>query len=363
MEIGGMEYLDELMQVPRYGNVEYYAGLVKKAARKREAIVRATEILRAAYDPATEPAQLCEGFLGAAHEIFVNNARTITAGKAGRRILERAEKIERGEIESGLRFGFPRIDGCTAGGVKPGQVVVVAAATSVGKSALSQCFIAKIASRKKVHVFSLEMTAEEVSQRMLANLSSVNGLKIGAGRLSPDDWNKLQTGQGELESWGENVRITDLPLTLPQMEAEAKQTAIRFGLDLIVIDYLQIAPYDGAGSMREKINAISSACKSMAMRLRVPVLLLSQLSRAHEQEKRRPTLHDLKESSNIEQDADGIILLYRPPDTDFLADSYVVYANVAKWRMGCPTSWANAIELKFTPRYTRFEENIFIAKA
>ena len=299
-----------------------------------------------------------------AYELTTNTSQsgTCTAAEAGRRVLEHSEKVQRGEIPAGLSFGFGALDKCSGGGMKPGNLVIVAGATSVGKSSLATKFALNAAANAaSVKIFSNEMSNEEVAQRMQQILSGINGLKISHGRLSVPDWEKVQIAQGTLESWGNRVEITDFPLTVPEMATEVRSMALRIKrpVELIIVDYLQITPAQGR-DVREKVNNITRGLKLMAKQLKTPVLLLSQLNRTHQHDNRPPELRDLKESSNIEQDADGAILLYRPEDSvpDVVSGAYTVKAKVAKWRGGMTTTWNgdDAIRLNFAPSITDFRE-------
>jgi replicative DNA helicase len=222
--------------------------------------------------------------------------------------------------------------------------VVIAASTSIGKTAIALRMAANVAAAGGVvKVFSVEMSTDELGARLLAMWSGVDGLRIAQGRVGEHDRGRLERAQAEFARWGRNVELTDRPLTVPQMGAELRRMGHRLNkqIDLAVIDYLQIVPGHEGDNIREKINGITRAAKLMAQELRVPVLLLSQLSRTAQAERRPPELHDLKESSSIEQDADGVILLHRRHDAraDVVSGNVEIDAKIAKWRNGLTTQW------------------------
>jgi len=168
--------------------------------------------------------------------------------------------------------------------------------------------------------------------------------------LTPPEWGKLHAAQKMLATTGRLLELTDRPMTVPAMGAELRRAGSRIGkpVDLAVIDYCQIIPAHEGTTLREKISAISRGCKLMAKELQIPVLLLSQLSRSSQSERRNPELHDLKESSSIEQDADGVILLHRDPNAqaDPVTGNYTIEAKIAKWRNGIATAWGD-LSLRF----------------
>jgi len=310
-------------------------------------------VIDAAYAPAAVADDVLRRAEGELYALTPNPADggTLTAAEAARRVLERAERVQRREEPAGLSLGWPKLDAVSGGGLRPGQLVIVAGQTSVGKSALSLRFALNVAARAKVvKVFSAEMTTEELGLRLLAMETGINGLKIAAGRLGPEHWQELQETQQTFAAWGSRMELTDRPMTVPQMAGELRRMSARIDrpVDLAVVDYLQIIPAHDGENLRERINAVSRGLKLMAKELRLPILLLSQLSRQNQQDNRPPELHHLKESSSIEQDADGVILLYRAPDAqvDPITGNYSVQVKVGKWRNGLRTDWGD-IELRF----------------
>jgi replicative DNA helicase len=346
-QIGGVEYLVALAKgVPTSANVEYYARIVKDKSILRQIIVTCAELIEAAYEAGTDAAEAIRDAEQRLYNLAPSRAlgRTLTVAEAAKRVIDRAERVAAGLEPAGLSLGWPDLDDASGGGLRPGQLVVIAAATSIGKSAIALRMAANVAAAGgAVKVFSVEMSADELGARLLAMHSGVDGLLIARGRVGEHDRGRLEKAQAEFARWGRNVELTDRPLTVPQMGAELRRMGHRLNrqIDLAVIDYLQIVPAHEGDNLRERINGITRAAKLMAQELRVPVLLLSQLSRTAQAERRAPELHDLKESSSIEQDADGVILLHRRPDAlaDAVSGNITIDAKIAKWRNGLTTQW------------------------
>ena len=344
----GAAYLTELVEGYSFStaNADHYAGIVRERSHKRQIIMAGAEMIEAGYDATAEAADVIRDAEQRLYALAPSRAlgRTLTVAEAAQRAIDRAGRVAAGEEPPGLSLGWHDLDLASGGGLRPGQLVVVAAATSIGKTALALKMAGNVAGAGGVvKVFSVEMSADELGARLLAMHSGVNGLRIAQGRIGERDRERLEQAQAEFARWGRNVELTDRPLTVPQMGAELRRMGHRLNqqIDLAVIDYLQIVPAHEGKDIREKINCITRAAKLMAQELRVPVLLLSQLSRTAQAERRPPELHDLKESSSIEQDADGVILLHRRADArvDVMSGNVEIDAKIAKWRNGMTTSW------------------------
>ena len=353
-KIGGVQYLVTLAEgTPSATNAAYYARIVKDKSILRGLITAAGQIAEAAYDPGANGADALREAEQRLYELLPSSGagRTVSAAEAASDVLTMAERVFRGECPGALSLGWPRLDGVTGGGLHPGQLVIIAASTSVGKTSIGLRFALNVAKdAKAVRIFSAEMTNAEVALRLLSMETSINSLRIAPGRLNPTEWDKLRAAQRMLATTGRLLELTDRPLTVPAMAAELRRAGSRLGrpVDLAVIDYCQIIPAHEGSTLREKITAISRTCKLMAKELQIPVLLLSQLSRSSQNERRKPELHDLKESSSIEQDADGVILLHRDPNAepDPISGNYTVDAKIAKWRNGMATRWGD-LPLRF----------------
>jgi replicative DNA helicase len=266
------------------------------------------------------------------------------------------EKLfHRGDNYTGIPSGFKELDDLTSGFQKS-EFIVVAARPSVGKTALALNIAQNVAINQKLNavVFSLEMSKEALVQRMLCSEAKIDSQRLRKGLLRTEEWGPLTTAAGKLSE--ANIFIDETPgITDMQLRAKARRIQSRHGLDILIVDYLQLM-----SSIRKKegrtqeISEISRSLKALARELSIPVIAISQLSRAVETRGRdkRPILSDLRESGAIEQDADVVIFLYRDelynPNTDKRDIAEVI---IQKQRNG-PTGM---VELRFFKEYTRFE--------
>ena len=364
--IGGIEYLTQIVEgVPSSANATYYAGIVFEKARLRDLIVLGSTLVHDAYATMADADGLSSGAaerLSRLMETGTTN-RTLTVYEAARRVLVESESVQAGEIPAALSLGFPQIDDCAGGGVRPGQVIYVGADTSVGKTALVTKWLTNVALRQEagVKMFSAEMTNMEVGQRMIQIMSGVNGLMIQRGGMQAGEWRNANAAVETMRTWGKSVELTDEPLTVAQMRAEitAMQTRCPLRVGLAIIDYLQIIESAEDRGVRERIMGITRGLKIMAKALMIPIIVPSQFSRGWKKENRPPEIHDLKESGTIGHDGDGIILLHRldPPQTAARGGS-IVWAKVAKWRNGRTTEWEGpgSIRLVFNAPTTDYTE-------
>ena len=272
---------------------------------------------------------------------------------------ERLEKIfSEGRRITGLTTGYPGLDNETAG-LQPSELIILAARPSMGKTALALNISENVALRLRepVAVFSLEMSKESLLLRLLASEARVDAHKFRTGHMGRDDWGKVT---------GALTNLADAPLwiddsassTVMEIGAKARRLKRDRGLSLLVVDYLQLVvpTHTGRGSNRqEEVSSISRGLKGLAKELKVPVLVLSQLTRAPERDDRKPQLSDLRESGAIEQDADVVLFINRPnfyktdlPEEDRAKAELII----AKQRNG-PTGSMNFV---FLARHTRFEE-------
>ena len=270
--------------------------------------------------------------------------------------FERVQTLyEQGATVTGLSSGFPDLDQITAG-FQPGNLVILAARPSMGKSALGLCIASNAAVQANVPTafFSLEMSSQEIAQRMMCLDSKVDSHKIRTGQLSKDDWPRLSAACARLEK--APLYIDDTPgLTLLELRSRAQTLKRREPtLGLIVVDYLQLMTAGGSVESRlQEVSAVSRGLKALAKDLDLPVLALSQLSRAVEQRTdKRPVLSDLRESGSIEQDADVVMFIYRD---DYYAGEEsehqgIAELHIAKHRNG-PT---DTIQLAFMKRFAKF---------
>jgi replicative DNA helicase len=275
-------------------------------------------------------------------------------------VLNAIEKIEyashiKGNV-TGLSTGFTDLDNRTAG-LQPSDFILIAARPSMGKTALVLNIAQHMTLRENrcTAIFSLEMSKEQLGQRLLAIQARVEMQKLKTGSLERKDWDRLNMALDELHS--SKIFIDDTPgVSIMEMRNKCRRLKAEHGLDLVVIDYLQLMQGDGRSDNRQQeISAISRNLKLLAREMDCPVIVLSQLSRAVEQRTdHRPILSDLRESGSIEQDADIVIFLYRDDyyNPDNSEKHGICEVNLAKHRSG-PT---DKVELTWVERYTKFSD-------
>jgi replicative DNA helicase len=358
---GGVAYVSQLADgMPRVANVEHYARIVKEKAVLRNLAYQASAIQEQALSGGDDADVILDR---AESAIFQLAEDRIRAGLIGVKELvrdgfERLEKIfSEGRRITGLPTGYSALDNETAG-LQPSELVILAARPSMGKTAFALNLAENVAlrNREPVAIFSLEMSKESLLLRLLASQSRVDAHKFRSGHMNRDDWSKI-TGSlaelGEAPIWIDDSAST----TVLEMGAKARRLKRDRGLSLMIVDYLQlVTPTSRRNSNRqEEVSGMSRALKGLAKELKIPILVLSQLTRAPEREERKPQLADLRESGAIEQDADVVMFINRPnfyktdlPDEE-RAKSEVI---IAKQRNG-PTG---SLPFVFLSRHTRFEE-------
>ena len=365
--VGGSSYLATLVDyVPTAANITYYCKLVKEKAISRHLIRVATEIATRGY----EGGEVEKSLDWAEKSIFeITGMKTRPSYFATRDILKDTFKtieklFERKELVTGVPSGFTDLDTMTAG-LQPGELVIIAARPSMGKTA----FILNLVEYAAVHsqskaptiVFSLEMSKESLVQRMLCSVSKVDASRLRTGHLGESDWPKLTNGAGLLSE--APIYIDDTPaISVLELRAKARRLKAEKNLGLIVVDYLQLMPGHNAENRQQEISEISRSLKALAKELSVPVVALSQLNRSLENRTdKRPIMADLRESGAIEQDADVIMFIYRE----------TVYCDACKKRDGsCDKGHEKnaeiiigkqrngpigTVNLTFRGEYTRFE--------
>ena len=363
--VGGYSYVSSLTDgMPRVANIEHYVRIVKDKALLRGLIFAANAAVARAMDEA-EPAT--DVLTAAEAAIYQLSDKRFGSGFMGVKDIVKESfgsidaLYERGQRVTGLETHFVDFDHMTSG-LQKSDLVIVAGRPSMGKTAFAMNIAenAAVNNARVVGMFSLEMSREALLLRLLCSHARVDSHKLRTGFLSREDYQKLVDALGRLAE--APIFIDDTPgITLSEMRAKARRLQHQHGLDLVIVDYLQLmsaaAP---AGSRRydnrtQEVSAISRGLKLLAKELRVPVLALSQLSRAPESRggDHRPQLADLRESGSIEQDADLVAFIFREevykpddPDLDGLAELIV-----AKQRNG-PTG---KVDLAFIKRSTRFE--------
>ncbi len=319
--IGGY-YLTELTtHVASAANVEYHARIIAEKSLLRKLITTMTGVVGQAFDPTTDAFDLLDN---AEREIFQISESQLRKGAVDmnsvvHQTMQHLESIHgrEGGI-TGVPSGFSALDAMT-GGWQPSDMIIIAARPSMGKTALSLAVTRNAALHPEkpagVAYFSLEMSAQQLAQRLLTSEARVDAQRARTGRLHDDDWPKLARAAGRLSA--ANIFIDDTPgLGILELRAKCRRLKAEHGIGLVIVDYLQLmhgtAQTKGANREQE-IAQISRSLKGLAKELNVPVIALSQLSRAVETRggDKRPQLSDLRESGSIEQDADVVMFIYR----------------------------------------------------
>jgi replicative DNA helicase len=361
-EVGGPAYVASLTDgVPRSANVEYYARIVKEKSTLRRLIQSATEVLTRAYDAEEGADELLDEaersiFQIAEHRLrsgFVPLSQLVNTG------YELIEKLQEHKgLVTGVPSGFVELDEMTSGFQKS-DLVIVAARPSMGKTSLVLNIALHCATEaaKTVGIFSLEMSKEQLFMRMLTSEARVDAHRFRGGFLGEQDYDRLVAAFARLHD--AKVYIDDTPSAgILEMRAKARRLKMEHGLDMIIIDYLQLMQGRGRFENRQQeLASISRSLKILAKELQVPILALSQLSRAPESRSdHRPQLSDLRESGALEQDADVVLFIFREdmysvegersPDAEGTAELII-----GKQRNGP----VGSVRLAFLKQYTRFE--------
>jgi replicative DNA helicase len=359
--VGGPAYLATLMNaVPTAVHVEHYGRIVEQKAVLRNLIAAAGRIAAVGYEEANDTAAAIDRAEGILFEI--SQRRTVAGFETLATLLGQAyDRLEylhehRGQI-LGIPTGLAGLD-TLLGGFQPSDLVILAARPSVGKTslALNVALHAAIHEKKRVAIFSLEMSREQLALRLLSSETGINPRPLQTGFMEETDWSKIARVMNDMAS--AQMWIDDSPtLSVLELRTKARRLEVeQHGLDLIIVDYLQLM--EASTSTREpnrvqEVSEISRGLKNLARELKVPVLALSQLSRNVEQRggMGEPRLSDLRESGSLEQDADVVIFLYRAEqETIAEADLELVKAKVAKHRNGP----IGEVPLQFRRTQTRF---------
>jgi replicative DNA helicase len=356
--IGGAGYLSDVMDaVPTTSNIEYYAGIVEEHGLRRR-LIHAGGVLG---DLAIMTDQEISIVLDQAEQTVLRVAEhrvgegLVPMSPLLHGALETIEEMEaRGSELTGLPTGFRDLDK-KLGGLQPANLVVVASRPSMGKSTLVSNIATNVAiGGGTVAIFSLEMSREEIVQRLLCSTGRVDSMKLRTGQLGPQLWQKVVHAASKM--YQIPVYIDDSPqLTVTDIRAKSRRLRRAHGLQLIIIDYLQLMQGSARENRQQEIAEISRSLKNLARELDVPILAVSQLNRSLEsREDKRPRLGDLRESGAIEQDADIVMFIYRheyyhpeAQDTKGLAE-----VIVAKHRSGS----TGMVQMTFLPEFTLFSD-------
>jgi replicative DNA helicase len=357
---GGHAYIAQLVDgVPRVANVEHYARIVKEKSLLRGLIHATHSIQRQAMEMEDDADAILDR---AESSIFQLAEDRVRSGLVGVRdvVRENFERISQifseGKRITGLSTGYHQLDNLTSG-LQPSELIILAARPSMGKTALALNIAENVAVRgnQPVAIFSLEMSKESLLLRLLSADAQIDSHKFRTGHLSREDGGKIPISLRRLSEaplWIDDMGAA----TVVEMGAKLRRLKREKGLALAVVDYLQLISARGRfGNRNEEVSSITRGLKGLAKELKVPVLVLSQLTRAPEREDRRPQLADLRESGAIEQDADVVIFIHRPnafkPD-ELPEERAKTELLIAKQRNG-PT---DRIHFVFRSTFTRFEE-------
>ncbi|BAT72512.1 replicative DNA helicase [Thermosulfidibacter takaii ABI70S6] len=357
-QVGGIEYLMELAEfVPTPVHIVKYAQIVKEKSILRDLIGACHEIIRKCHEADKDVEELLDE---AESRIFaISEKRTKSDFSPSRELVKAAisqlEKLaHKRQLITGIPTGFYDFDRMTAG-LQPSDLIIVAARPSMGKTAFALNIALNVALEEggTVAFFSLEMSKEQIAMRMLSSASRVGYQRLRTGNIGSGEWKRIIDAAAELSE--APIYIDDTPaMSVLEMRAKARRLQAEHGLDLIVVDYLQLMRGRGRKENRQQeISEISRSLKGLAKELNVPVIAVSQLSRAVEaRNDKRPQLSDLRESGAIEQDADLVVFIYR----DEVYNKATPEPNVAEIIIGKQRNGpTGTVKLTFIKEYTRFE--------
>src|SRR5579884_274226 len=357
---GGAPYLASLADgMPRVSNVQHYARIVKEKAVLRNLIHATHNIQQRAFEGDDGVDAILDNAESTIFALAEDRVRAglIPAKDIVRDNFERLEKIFReGKSVTGIPTGYTELDKLTSG-LQPSELVILAARPSQGKTALALNIMENVAVRAghPVAMFSLEMSRESLLQRLVAAIAQIDAHKFRTGHLSKQDWSHMTEALGTISSaplWIDDSGSN----TVLEIGAKARRLKRDKGLSLLVVDYLQLITARGRfGNRQEEVASISRGLKGLAKELQIPVLVLSQLTRAPERNERGPQLSDLRESGAIEQDADVVMFIYRPHFFKQGAtpeEREETELKIAKQRNGP----VDSVKFVFRSRFTRFEE-------
>lgn len=357
--MGGIAYLTGLIdKVPTASNVEYYATIVEENALRRRLLEASSGIGSLAF----EDADIAEVMDQAEQAIFKVAEKRMGEGLVPVRpllqsTLEQIEELgSRGSDITGVPTGFKDLDRKLAG-LHPANLVVIAARPSMGKSTLATNIALNVAQAgNTVAIFTLEMSRDEVVQRLLCSLGRIDSQKLRTGQLAEQQWQRVARAAGEL--FDAPIYVDDsASLTVTEIRAKCRRLKRQQGLELVVVDYIQLMTGGNrrTENRQQEIAEISRNLKNLARELHVPIIAVSQLNRALEQRQdKRPLLGDLRESGAIEQDSDVVMFIYRDEyyHPENLENKGVAEVNVAKHRAGA----TGRVDMTFLGEFTLFSD-------
>jgi len=360
-DVGGPGYITSLVnRVPSSGNARYYANIVRRTSIQRQLIAASSVIAASAFEAEEDILEVVDR---AESRIFEISQRAINVGEESslaellsRYFLKLETLSERRGQLLGVPSGFVDLDRLT-GGFKKSDLIVIAARPSIGKTsfALSIALQAALWYQQRIGIFSLEMSQEQITERFLSMHTGINLQRLSAGNIEDDEWERLVKGIDELSTI--MIRVDGTSVLSPnQMRSRARRWVQDEGIDLLLIDYMQLMQPNESGRKYENrvqvIDEISRTLKLLARELNIPIVVLAQLSRAVEQRQSKiPMLSDLRESGGIEQNADLVMFIYRDevynPQSERRGYADII---VAKHRNGP----VGTVVLQFEPQTTRF---------
>jgi replicative DNA helicase len=360
-QVGGLAYIGALARdTPTAANIKAYADIVRERSVLRQLITAGNAIVGNALEPEGRPArEIVDDAERTVFEIAERGSR----GKVGFRsiksilpeVVNRIDTMYNSEGKmTGISTGFKALDEMTSG-LQAGDLIVVAGRPSMGKTTLAVNIAenAALGSGKSAAIFSMEMSSESLTLRMISSLGRINQSNLRSGKLTEEDWPRIDSAMTQLSN--AKIYVDETPaLTPTEVRARARRLKRERGLDLIVVDYLQLMQVSGTKENRAtEISEISRSLKALAKELAVPVIALSQLNRGVEQRvEKKPVMSDLRESGAIEQDADLILLIYREevyePNTTRKGIADIIIAKQRNGPIG-------DVQLTFLGQYTKFE--------
>jgi len=363
-ESGGMHNLAALAEnTPSASNITAYAEIVRKRSILRQLITATSNINDTVFNPQGKSS---EQILEAAEQIVFEIAEQEEKGRKSYqninfytdKVMERIQTLAESDSPiTGVPTGYHDLDFKTAG-FQPADLIIIAGRPSMGKTALAVNIAENAAIKDKhcVAIFSMEMPAEQLTMRMVSSLANIDQHKVRTGKLDGDDWERFRSTVGMLQET--KMFIDDTPaLTPAELRARCRRISREHGLDLVVVDYLQLMQVAGTAENRAtEISEISRSLKAMAKELNIPVIALSQLNRSLEsRQDKRPVMSDLRESGAIEQDADVIIFIYREEVYDKETDNKGMAEIIISKQRNGPIG---DLKLAWRGQYTRFDNYI-----
>ena len=361
--VGGAVLIAELAsEMATAANAEYHAQIVLEKAQRRRLISAATQTIIESYEETEDVRELIDR---AEQRVF-----QIAEGELGKGVIPLASAIEEAYVAieraheqpgalTGVTTGYTEMDEITAG-LQSSDLIILASRPSMGKTALTLCMArnAAIKGRSPVLYFSLEMSTEQLAQRLLCSEARVSSHRLRTGRLSEEEWQRLSEWTGKLID--APIYIDDTPaISVMELRAKARRVKSEYNIGLIIVDYLQLmTAFENFGSREQEIAYISRSLKALAKELDIPIVACAQLSRAVEiRTDKRPQLSDLRESGSLEQDADVVMFLFRPEVYGIMDDEGNTQEGVAEIILGKQRSGPiGSVFLTFVAEYLRFEE-------